>query len=158
LASEKIEDRLCRADPSMWAESGGPSLIERMWNYRPKWQKKGEERGCVFHKADNERIAGWLQMQARLNDDPETGQPMHYVTADCIHWWRTVPVLQHDPNLVEDVDTDSEDHCGDEDRYACMARPVSIVKPPHEPEGPKPWTFDWIIKKDEEAKRQRGQR
>lgn len=152
-AGEKMEDRFNRADPSMWAESGGPSLIERMWSYRPKWQKKGEERQCIFHQADHERVTGWLQMRTRFNIDPDHNAPMHYVTRDCLHWWRTVPVLQHDPVKVEDIDTKSEDHVGDENRYACMARPISINKPPAAPEGPAPWTFDWIVKKDEEAKR-----
>jgi hypothetical protein len=32
---------------------------------------------------------------------------------------RTLPVLQHDHDRPEDVDTESEDHAPDEIRYAC---------------------------------------
>ena len=45
----------------------------------------------------------------------------------CVHSIRTIPALQHDKDRVEDIDTDSEDHAGDEWRYACMSRPW--VKP-----------------------------
>ena len=36
------------------------------------------------------------------------------VFATCRDFLRTVPVLQHDPNRPEDVDTEAEDHAGDE--------------------------------------------
>ena len=36
---------------------------------------------------------------------------------------RTLPMLLHDPNNIEDVDTDSEDHAADSVRYATMSRP-----------------------------------
>ena len=41
----------------------------------------------------------------------------------CPDFIRTVPALQHDKDRIEDVDTDGEDHAGDEGRYACMSRP-----------------------------------
>jgi hypothetical protein len=31
--------------------------------------------------------------------------------------------MQRDIHKAEDVDTDCEDHCGDQTRYVCMARP-----------------------------------
>ena len=40
---------------------------------------------------------------------------------------RTIPALQHDPARPEDVNTESEDHAGDEWRYACMSRPFVPV-------------------------------
>ena len=36
---------------------------------------------------------------------------------------RTLPLVQHDPARVEDVDTNAEDHAADETRYACASRP-----------------------------------
>jgi hypothetical protein len=49
-------------DPSMFAQSGGPSLAERLWkagvpNLRPADNKRVSQRGSM---------GGWDQMRARL--------------------------------------------------------------------------------------------
>jgi len=142
-AGETIDEQLSRADPSMWAANGGPSFIERMLCCDPKNPKAMV--GPRFHPADNTRVTGWQQMYARLAyEDVDDGEPMLFVTEDCHDWWRTVPALQHDQNRPEDVNSDMEDHAGDDTRYACMARPVSRVPKPKVSSGPKPWTLDWI--------------
>jgi hypothetical protein len=41
----------------------------------------------------------------------------------CTETIRTIPMMQHDVQRPEDVDTDGEDHAADETRYACMSRP-----------------------------------
>ena len=41
----------------------------------------------------------------------------------CTDSIRTIPVLQHDPDKPEDLDTTAEDHAADDWRYACMSRP-----------------------------------
>jgi hypothetical protein len=103
-------------DPSAFAVDGGPSLAERMGNL-----------GVHFAKADNKRVpergamGGWDQMRARLKGDGE--RPMIYCFSTCTDSIRTIPALQHDPDKPEDLDTDGEDHAGDEWRYACMSRP-----------------------------------
>jgi hypothetical protein len=79
---------------------------------------------------------------------------MLFVTEDCVDWWRTVPALQHDELKREDIDTKMEDHAGDDCRYGCMARPVSRVKRAKAP-GLKPWSLDWVIQQDEQAKKSR---
>ena len=50
----------------------------------------------------------------------------------CRDFIRTVPVLQHDKNKPEDIDTDGEDHVGDEARYACLSRPWAQSAPARE--------------------------
>jgi hypothetical protein len=55
--------------------------------------------------------------------DGEEGRPMLYFFDTCIDSIRTIPALQHDKNNPEDVDTEAEDHAGDETRYAVMSRP-----------------------------------
>jgi hypothetical protein len=70
-------------------------------------------------------MGGWDQLRSRLVG--QDGKPMIYcfsVHADSI---RTIPALQHDPAGPEDVNTESEDHAGDEWRYACMSRPFARV-------------------------------
>lgn len=145
---EKIDESLSRADPSMWKEDGGPSFIERMLKCDLK--NPSAIVGPRFAPADNQRINGWQQMYARLAwEEVDDGEPMLFVTEDCRDWWRTVPALQHNENKPEDVNSDMEDHAGDDTRYACMARPVSRVPKPRQPSGPKPWSIDWIIQQDE---------
>jgi hypothetical protein len=95
-------------DPSASAEDGGPSIKSRM-------------APVMFKDGDNKRIPGWDQLRGRLVG--EDGRPMLYFFKTCIHTIRTLPMLQHDSTKAEDVDTDSEDHAGDETRYACMSRP-----------------------------------
>jgi hypothetical protein len=104
-------------DPAAFAVDGGPSIAERMAN-----------KGVHFHRADNKRVTqrgalgGWDQMRARLIGDGD-GRPMIYTFSTCVDSIRTIPALQHDPDKPEDLDTDMEDHAGDDWRYACMSRP-----------------------------------
>ncbi len=117
-------------DPSAFAQDGGPSIAERMANDPHK---------VFFQRADNKRVSqlgaigGWDQMRQRLIGD-EDGRAMLYVFSTCTDFIRTVPALQHDADRPEDVDTDGEDHAGDEGRYACMSRPWI----PRKVEAPKP--------------------
>jgi hypothetical protein len=78
--------------------------------------------GVVLRKSDNARIQGYLEVRQRIAGD-EDG-PMLYATKNCHDgFWRTMPYLVMDESHPEDVDTDQEDHCYDDVRYACMSRP-----------------------------------
>ena len=105
-------------DPAAFAEDGGPSIAERMMTGS----------GVIWTRADNKRVpqagamGGWDQMRSRLKGDDE-GRPMIVTFSTCLDSIRTIPVLQHDPDRPEDLDTDGEDHAADEWRYACMSRP-----------------------------------
>lgn len=111
-------------DPAAFAEDGGPSIAERM----------GTASQVYWSRADNKRVAqagalgGWDQMRARLKGDAD-GNPMIVCFSTCRDSIRTIPVLQHDPDKAEDLDTGSEDHAADEWRYGCMSRPWVIEKP-----------------------------
>jgi hypothetical protein len=113
-AGDTVTHGVC--DPSMSKEDGGPSIMQRM-----------ALKGVHWRPADNSRVAGWDQVRARLNG--EDGKPMIVTFSTCVDTVRTLPALQHDRSRPEDVDTDGEDHAGDEWRYACMSRPY---KPPVE--------------------------
>lgn len=128
LERENEEVTYSVADPSIFAEDGGPSIAQRM---RPIYWKR----------ADNKRVArkglmgGWDQMRQRMIG---IEAPMIYCFNTCIASIRTIPTLQHDPNKAEDVDTNAEDHAADEWRYACMSRPwVKVV------DSMKPETDAW---------------
>lgn len=104
------------ADPSIGQHTSGPSIQERM-----------AKAGVVFRLGDNTRISqsgamgGWDQLRARMKGDGE--YPGLFVFSTCKDFIRTVPVMQHDRDRPEDLDTDGEDHVADEARYACMSRP-----------------------------------
>jgi hypothetical protein len=66
------------------------------------------------------------QFRERLLLPPGDQQPMMLVYENCKQFIRTIPLLQTDPNNVEDVDTTNEDHCYDEAALICMARPISL--------------------------------
>jgi hypothetical protein len=105
-------------DPAAFAQDGGPSIAERMW-----------QRKCAFARADNSRVGksgalgGWDMVRARIKG--EEGIPRLFVFSTCKDFIRTIPALQHDSKRPEDIDTESEDHIGDETRYACLSRPYA---------------------------------
>ncbi|SEC57787.1 Phage terminase large subunit [Rhizobiales bacterium GAS188] len=107
-------------DPSAFAESGGPSIAEMM-------ARIDGYKGPRFRKADNARVgqrgamSGWMAVRARLKGDGL--RPMLFVFSTCTALIRTLPLLQHDRDRPEDLDTEMEDHAADETRYACLSRP-----------------------------------
>lgn len=134
------------ADPAAFIRNGGPSIAERMAG-----------RGCFWRPADNKRIPGWATLRERLIG--VGGDPLLYFLDNCTDTIRTLPTLQHDENNVEDVDTDGEDHAGDETRYACMARPwIQDEAPPPEsglPKLPSQLTINELIERESRRRRER---
>ena len=84
-----------------------------------------EYAGATFERADKKpgsRKQGWQQVRKYLsNVEPKPGstreEPGLFVWSTCKHWLRTVPTLPRDEKDMDDVDSTSEDHCGDETRY-----------------------------------------
>ena len=115
-------------DPAAFSSDGGPSIAERIYT--------GSGNKLMFRRADNARVAskgamgGWDQMRARMLG--EDGRPLLYAFSNCTDSIRTIPMLQHDENRVEDVNSDMEDHAADDWRYACMSRPYVRAKPAEE--------------------------
>jgi hypothetical protein len=124
-------------DPSAFKEDGGPSIMERLNG------RLIAKRLASFRPADNTRVpsngghdrrgpmSGWDAMRARILG--QAGQPMVFAFETCLASIRTIPVLQHDPDRAEDLDTDSEDHAADDWRYACSSRPWRRHIPPPDP-------------------------
>jgi hypothetical protein len=142
-------------DPAAFAQSGqafgykGPTIAERM-----------ARAGAIFRPADNSRVAklgalgGWDQVRARLRGDLE-GNPMLVVFSTCTDLIRTLPVMQHDKDNPEDMDTDGEDHGVDDTRYACLSRPWARPTPPKKEEGtPAPAiTLNELVRATEQRRR-----
>ena len=104
------------ADPSIWDMETGESIADTAAKHQ-----------VFFGKGDNKRIPGWMQLHYRLQFD-DNGIPMLYVFKNCRAFIRTLPLLQYDERVPEDLDTCGEDHAADEARYFLMSRPIAPKK------------------------------
>lgn len=110
---ERIDYRV--GDAAMWAQHDGPSIAERMWN-----------EGVSLTKSDKDRMAGYNETRARIAGDEH---PMLYIMDNCVHFWRTVPVLILDDRTPEKGPaTNLEDHMYDCLAYGLMSRPYITTK------------------------------
>lgn len=101
------------ADPAIWEGSHGMSVAD-----------VAEEYQVYFEKGDNNRITGWMQIHERLKFD-ENGYAMLYFFNTCKAIIRCMPLMMYDEHKVEDLNTDLEDHCLDDERYFCMMNPIA---------------------------------
>ncbi|MDO4982743.1 MAG: phage terminase large subunit [Eubacteriales bacterium] len=100
------------ADPAIWDGETGESIAQCAARH-----------GVYFVKGDHARIPGWMQLHYRLAFD-ENGFPQMYVFKNCRAFIRTLPLLQYNAQMGEDLDSDGEDHIADETRYFLMSRPI----------------------------------
>jgi hypothetical protein len=118
-------------DPAAFAVISGPSIAETLLR-----------NGVVFKRADNQRVnhdkrmGGWTELRARLKGN-RGGHPMIFFMDHCRAIIRTLPMLQHDPNNIDDVD-DGEDHAADSARYAAMSRPY-LARAQNDPNSKSIW-------------------
>ncbi|MBR4308570.1 MAG: phage terminase large subunit [Oscillospiraceae bacterium] len=108
------------ADPAIWDGETGESIADVAAKHQ-----------VYFTRGDNKRIPGWMQLHYRLRFD-ENGLPLMYVFSNCKAMIRTLPMLQYDNSVPEDLDTSGEDHVADEVRYFLMSRPITPKQAPKE--------------------------
>lgn len=112
------------ADPSIWARTGaGPPIADQL-----------RDAGLPTRKANNARIDGWVRLRQYLKIDRATKRPKVFIFATCANLIRTLPMLVHDKDNPEDLDTDGEDHAADAFRYLVMSRPPPSRQKPKEPD------------------------
>jgi hypothetical protein len=104
-------------DSSCWYNRGdtGPSIAETMVKEGCKWRPSDRSKGS--------RVAGKNEIHRRLQVDELTGQPRVVFFNTCVNAISQIPAVPIDPDNLEDVDTDSEDHIYDALRYGIMSRP-----------------------------------
>lgn len=76
--------------------------------------------GISWEPADKKpgsRIQGWEKIRQLLSNALGDELPGMFIFNTCAQWKRTVPTLARDKKNPDDVDTESEDHAGDETRY-----------------------------------------
>jgi hypothetical protein len=80
-------------------------------------------------KSPGSRKLGWKTLRDMLTAAiPVNGRrekPGVFVSRRCVQFLRVMPTLQRDPKDTDDVNTNDEDHIGDETRYALL-RPRAI--------------------------------
>lgn len=122
----------CVADPAIWGDK--PHHKDKI-----QGESGGETLGRIFSgwtnmmKADNNRITGWGRMRVLLTPvEDQFGNRSAKMSCGpcCKDSIRTIPTLIHDETRKEDLNTDGEDHAGDDWRYAAMSRPFMPVKQP----------------------------
>lgn len=133
------------ADSSIFAADYGASIADDMARVGVHWEKADKQPGSRCNGW--EKVRGMLRAALVGHVRPEgPARPIYtpadaleatrrapedaglYVFDTCVHWLRTVPTLPRDPRKLEDVDTDAEDHAGDESRYRLMRRkPAGLV-------------------------------
>ena len=93
-------------------------------DYEPGCSVAGDmlKNGVSWQRSDKgpgSRVQGWQQLRKALTNSKERQreEPGMFVMARCDQFVRTVPVLPRDDLRLDDVDTDAEDHIGDEVRY-----------------------------------------
>jgi hypothetical protein len=107
-------------DSEMWAQRGGPSVHD--------WFRK---ESIMLRKSQKDRVRNYQEILCRLagsqyymKDGTEGEAPMFFITANCLHFWRTCPALVLDSTDPEKgPDTKLEDHVYDEVAYALRSCP-----------------------------------
>lgn len=113
------------ADSSIFNTENGNCIADDM-ERKVRLDDGKEYRGISWEHADKRpgsRKNGWEQVRKVLKDalpNPDgrpREQPGLFVFDTCVNFIRTVPSLPRDEKDMDDIDTDAEDHIGDELRY-----------------------------------------
>lgn len=126
------------ADPSIWNNDGREETISSLFTQGGvDWMKAKGGAGS--------RVNGWQVLNQRLVDGT------FKVFSTCKHFIRTFPLLMHDKNNAEDVDSEGEDHAADETRYSIVSR-HKYIDPDVPRVKPRPGTFEWLIEGEKKPK------
>lgn len=89
------------------------SIAQQFYDYDPQFYGK-------MQPASKERVIGWENVHNWLSIAPD-GKPYLLIGENCVNLIRTLPMLVHDENKVEDIDEAGEDHAPDALRYLLKA-------------------------------------
>lgn len=107
--------KLGPADSSIFDESNGDSPAKIQERHGVRWERADKSPGS--------RRRGWQLMRGRMKaaQAERMEEPGIFVFDTCREFIRTVPSLPRSARDPDDVDTDAEDHIGDESRYRTLA-------------------------------------
>lgn len=103
------------ADASIYDVQDGHCIADSFKRAGVTWRPANKNPGS--------RKNGWQLMRDRFSASRKfpMEQPGMFVFSTCLDFIRTVPMMPRDEKKTDDVDTESEDHAGDEARYRCLA-------------------------------------
>ena len=112
------------ADSQIFTTEDGHSIKNSMSRRGIHWIRSDKSSGS--------RKNGWELLRQRMqnahpNKDGAREDVGFFVTESCDQFLRTVPTLPRDDRDLDDVDTDAEDHIGDECRYR-VYRKIGTLK------------------------------
>jgi hypothetical protein len=84
--------------------------------------------GVIVARAKNARIAGWQNMRRYMMPHPVDGKVRVKMFSNCQNLIRTIPLMRHAQQNIEDLDTKDEDHAVDALRYLLACRPYELTK------------------------------
>ncbi len=104
------------ADSAIYAVENGNGIAQDMEKAGVRWVEADKRPGS--------RKTGFEAIRKRLKAGhaKHLEEPGLFVTENCVHFIRTLPVLPRDSRDSDDIDTNAEDHVYDEVRYRCMHR------------------------------------
>lgn len=110
----------------------GPADTSIFDDYEPGRSVAGDmkSKGIRWTEADKgpgSRHQGWEQIRTYLQNAASGEGPGLFVLARCAQFMRTVPVLPRSNKDLDDVDSDAEDHIGDETRYRLRFKPKVLT-------------------------------
>jgi hypothetical protein len=112
------------ADSSIFDEENGNCIATDFQNLGIYWEKADKKPGS--------RKQGWEQVRKRLKATYNNGAPREeaglFIFDHCTQWTRTVPCLPRDDKDIDDVDTEAEDHIGDDTRYRVRFESREIIQ------------------------------
>lgn len=147
MQAERIKE--VELEFGLWNENADQSYISgpldaKCWNRESSGTAiaaKFVSKGIRWYRAANRkpesRKNGAIELISRLEaripdpnapDNRTKDRPMIRWMERCRAPIRTLPILRPDPHNPEDVDSDAEDHCYDETRYMCLAKPRMQTK------------------------------
>ena len=102
------------ADSMIFDTENGKCIADDMANVGVGWIKADKRPGS--------RINGWEILREKLKNSITGEGPGIYSLNTCRQFIRTFPILPRDQDNMDDVDTDAEDHVGDDTRYRVLAK------------------------------------
>lgn len=110
------------ADSAIYAVENGHGIARDMEAAGVRWLEADKRPGS--RKSGLEAVR--KRLKAALAPHPQEDAGL-FVTENCVHAIRTLPVLPRDTRDPDDIDTNAEDHVYDEVRYRCLALRREVV-------------------------------
>ena len=107
------------ADSSIYDVEEGSCIADKMGTIGVGWVRA--------NKGPGSRVNGWELLRERLKNSITRDGPGMFVFETCRQFIRTVPALPRDAKKPDDVDSEAEDHIGDETRYRVLAKTHKFV-------------------------------